>query len=62
MNPSQLEETTMNIETRQLIRITLPETEEEFVDQVLMLLGGPKADFRKSFLMEYVSKAEHIDI
>ncbi len=67
MNPEQLAETAMNPDTRILVKIVLPEVDEDCdldnitTEQVLELLGGKDTVFRRWFLMKYTAEA-NIDI
>lgn len=49
MNPEQLWETTMNPETRRLIRVTLNNIEE--ADRDLMLCMGKDVSARREFIL-----------
>ena len=59
MNPSQLWDTTMNPETRVLLRVTLEEAEK--CDEITRQLMGDDSDERK-ILIEENSYRANIDI
>lgn len=52
MDPEQLWETTMNPETRHLIRITLDDLDD--AEQTIEVCMGKDVGVRKEFLMQYM--------
>ena len=60
MNPSQLRETTMDPNTRRLVRLTIPEAEPA-VATIDMLLAKNRAGDRKVWLTEEGNRAEILD-
>jgi len=50
MNPDQLWDTTMNPETRKLVRVTI--SDYELAEEYLSLCMGPNVEARKAFIME----------
>lgn len=51
MNPEQLEETTMNIETRSLIKVTIEDAEE--AEKLFEMLMGDDASLRNEYIEKY---------
>jgi topoisomerase-4 subunit B len=61
MNPSQLRETTMDPNTRRLVRLTLAEDAQPAVATIDMLLAKNRAGDRKVWLTEEGNKAEILE-
>lgn len=57
MNPDQLWETTMNPETRTLIRVNYDDLKDREIEEVFEDLMGKNVDKRKSFIFEHALKA-----
>ncbi len=60
MNPEQLWETTMNPETRRLIKVDI-ETGAE-ADRIFTLLMGDRVEPRKEYIMKHAREAMNIDV
>jgi DNA gyrase subunit B len=60
MNPEQLAETTMNVDTRILLEVKL----EDFVeaDRIFTMLMGEEVEPRRKFIEENASKVKNLDI
>jgi len=60
MNPEQLWETTMNPETRTLLKVTLEDAMA--ADHIFTLLMGPEVAPRKSFIQAHAQSVRNLDI
>jgi topoisomerase-4 subunit B len=60
MNPNQLKETTMNAETRSLLRVTLPQEYEEraLVRDLVDRLMGKNPEHRFVFIQENAARVD----
>lgn len=61
MNPEELEETTMNPETRNLIKVNYDREFEAEVEQMFSRLMGDKVEPRREFIMKHAKDADELD-
>ncbi|MXU65808.1 DNA topoisomerase IV subunit B [Oceanomicrobium pacificus] len=62
MNPSQLKETTMNPDSRTLIRVTIDEDEPGETGDLVERLMGKKPELRFAYIQENAQFVEEIDV
>ena len=60
MNPEQLWETTMNPETRNIIKVTL--SDEYTADEVISMLMGSEVEPRREFIEKNAQYVKNLDV
>ena len=60
MNPDQLWETTMNPQTRRLIKVTIEDAAE--ADKIFSILMGESVEPRRQFIAKYAKEVRNLDI
>ena len=62
MNPSQLKQTTMNPETRKLIRVVAKENNLSIINSLVMDLMGKNPEMRFQYISENAKFVDELDI
>ena len=60
MNPDQLWETTMNPQTRRLMKVTIEDAAE--ADKIFSILMGESVEPRRQFIAKYAKEVRNLDI
>jgi DNA gyrase subunit B len=60
MNPEQLWDTTMNPETRTMLKVEIEDAES--ADEIFKMLMGSDVAPRKEFIQQYAKKVRWLDI
>jgi DNA gyrase subunit B len=60
MNAEQLWETTMNPETRRLVKVTIED--EVAADEIFTVLMGNQVEPRRNFIQEHAHEVENLDV
>jgi len=60
MNPEQLWETTMNPNTRRLLRVSLEDAAE--ADRIFSILMGENVEPRREFIETYAKEVRNLDV
>ncbi|MCB0825061.1 MAG: DNA topoisomerase IV subunit B, partial [Armatimonadetes bacterium] len=61
MNPEQLEETTMNPDSRSLVRVNYDKEFDAEIEQMFSRLMGDKVEPRREFIMRHAKEAQELD-
>jgi len=61
MNADQLRETTMNPETRTLLKVTIPEDEDMAVEEIFTILMGDQVQPRREFIEAHAKEVRNLD-
>jgi DNA gyrase subunit B len=59
MNPQELYDTTMNIETRAIAQVNMENAEQ--ADTMFTTLMGEKVEPRKAFIVRYAKEVQNVD-
>lgn len=62
MMASTLKETTLDVERRRLLKVTIPKDEEDLTEQVISDLMGKDASVRFDFIMSHADELEELDV